>query len=59
MLVDVFSGFLLMPPLAWLFGIVFQWGLLGAWIGLLVWFTLDAVALVILFTRTHWQELKL
>jgi len=59
MLVDVFCGFLLMPPLAWLFGIFFGWGLLGAWIGLLVWFTIYAVALTILFTRTSWQELKI
>lgn len=59
MLVDVFSGFLLMPPLAWLFGIYFGWGLLGAWIGLLVWFTIYAVALTVLFTRTRWQELKI
>jgi len=59
MLVDVASGFLLMPPLAWLFGIFFGWGLLGAWIGLLVWFTIFAVALTVLFTRTRWQELKI
>ena len=59
MLVDVCSGFLLMPPLAWLFGIVFNWGLLGAWFGLLIWFTIYALALTILFTRTHWQELKI
>ena len=59
MLVDVCSGFLLMPPLAWLFGIVFNWGLLGAWFGLLIWFTIYALALTVLFTRTHWQELKI
>ncbi len=58
MLVDVFSGLLLMPPLAWFFGIFLGWGLLGAWIGLLVWFTIYAVALTVLFTRTRWQELK-
>lgn len=58
MVVDVLSGFLLMPPLAWLFGIYFNGGLLGAWIGLLVWFTIYAVALTFLFLRTRWQELK-
>jgi len=59
MLVDVFCGFVLMPPLAWLFGIYFEGGLLGAWIGLLVWFTIYAVALTFLFIRTRWQELKI
>ena len=59
MVVDILSGLVLMPPLAWLFGIFFEWGLLGAWIGLLVWFTIYAVALTVLFTRTRWQELKI
>ncbi len=59
MLVDIFTGLMLMPPLAWLFGIVLGGGLTGAWVGLLVWFTLYAVALTILFVRTRWQELEL
>jgi MATE family, multidrug efflux pump len=57
MIVDVCTCFILMPPLAWLFGIKLQGGLMGAWIGLLVWFTIYAVVMMILFTRTRWQEL--
>ncbi len=59
MLVDVFTGLLLMPPLAYLFGIVLNGGLTGAWIGLLVWFTLYAIALTVLFFRMSWQELEI
>ena len=59
MLVDIFTGLLLMPPLAYLFGIIMGGGLTGAWVGLLIWFTLYAVALTVLFLRTRWQELEI
>ncbi len=59
MLVDIINGFVLMPPLAWFFGIRMNGGLVGAWIGLLVWFTLYALILTVLFTRSRWQELEL
>lgn len=59
MLVDVGCGLLLMPPLAYVFGITLDGGLLGAWIGLVVWFTLYAVLLIILFLRMRWQEIEI
>ncbi len=59
MLVDICSGFLLLPPLAYLFGVVWGGGLLGAWWALLAWFSLYAVGMIILFNRLHWQEARL
>ncbi|PID81204.1 hypothetical protein CSA17_01180 [bacterium DOLJORAL78_65_58] len=59
MLVDVGCGLLLMPPLAYVFGITLGGGLLGAWVGLVVWFTLYALLLIMLFTRIRWQEIDI
>ncbi len=59
MLVDICSGFLLLPPLTYLFGIILGGGLLGAWWSLLIWFSLYAVGMVFLFFRLHWQEATL
>lgn len=59
MMADVIAGFGLLPPLAYLFGVVLGGGLLGAWIGLLIWFTLYATALSVMFLRGHWEEVRL
>ena len=59
MLVDIGFGFGLLPPLAYLFGIVMEGGLMGAWLALLTWFTLYAVGMVILFLRSDWEEVKI
>ncbi len=59
MLVDIGAGFLLMPPLTYLFGIVLGGGLLGAWWALLIWFSLYAIGMVFLFSRLRWQEATL
>ncbi len=59
MLVDLVTGFGLLPPLSYLFGIVLGGGLVGAWLALLVWFTLYAVGMVILFQRSRWEEVEI
>lgn len=59
MLVDVGCGLFLMPPLAYVCGITLGGGLLGAWIGLVVWFALYAVLMILLFTRMRWQEIEI
>jgi putative MATE family efflux protein len=56
MLVDVVAGFALMPPLAWLFGIILGGGLLGATWALVTWFTLYAAGMLGLFLRPRWHE---
>ena len=59
MLVDLLTGLCLLPPLSWLFGITLGGGLMGAWLALLVWFTLYAVGMVFLFQRSRWEEVSL
>lgn len=59
MLVDIITGFCLFPPLAYLFGIVLDGGLMGAWLAMLTWFTLYAAGMVFLFQRSNWEEVKI
>jgi putative MATE family efflux protein len=59
MLVDITTGFGLLPPLSYLFGIVMGGGLMGAWLALLTWFTLYAVGMVLLFVKSNWEEVKI
>lgn len=59
MLADLITGFGLMPLLAYLFGIVLGGGLLGAWLALLVWFTLYAVVMTVMFLRGRWEEVRI
>ncbi len=58
MAVDVVAGLVLMPPLAWLFGIAMGGDLLGATWALAVWFTLYAAGMLALFLRPHWHEVR-
>jgi MATE family multidrug resistance protein len=58
MAVDVAAGLLLMPPLAWLFGIAMGGDLLGATWALAAWFTVYAAGMLALFLRPHWHEVR-
>ncbi len=59
MLVDVGTGFVLLPPLTYLFGIDLGGGLFGAWLALLTWFTFYAVGMVWVFLRSNWEEVRI
>mgnify|MGYP006866086661 CR=1 FL=1 len=59
MMVDVGTGFVLLPPLTYLFAIVMGGGLMGAWLALLTWFTLYAVVMIWIFLRIKWEEVRL
>jgi len=59
MLADILTGFGLLPPLAYLFGVVLDGGLLGAWYGLLIWFTLYAAGLTVMFLRGSWEKVRI
>lgn len=59
MLVDLFVGFGLLAPSAYFFGIVLDGGLIGAWLGLLVWFFLYAAGLAVLFVRGRWRDIEI
>jgi Na+-driven multidrug efflux pump len=58
MLVDIFSGFCLLPPATYLFGVIMGWGLIGAWIALLLWFSLYAFGMVFWFIKGDWKSIK-
>lgn len=58
MLVDIISGFGLLPPLTYLFGIVLKGGLQGAFWAVLTWFTLYAIGMTALYFRGHWERLQ-
>jgi putative MATE family efflux protein len=59
MAVDIFVGFGLLAPCAYLFGIALDGGLIGAWLGLLVWFFLYAAGVTVLFVRGRWQYIDI
>ena len=59
MLVDLVTGFGLLPLLAYLFGVVLGGGLLGAWWALLTWFTVHAAGMLALFVKSRWREVRL
>lgn len=58
MLIDLICGFCLLPPCAYLFGVVLEGGLLGAWIALLLWFSLYAIGMTYWFVRGDWKTIK-
>lgn len=58
MLMDIISGFGLLPPLTYLFGIVLNGGLVGAFLAILTWFTLYAIGMTFLYFRSNWEEMK-
>ncbi len=58
MIVDIVTGFCLLPPCAYLFGVAMGGGLLGAWIALLLWFSLYAVGMTLWFVKGDWQRVR-
>ena len=59
LMVDVLTGFVLLPPLTYLFGIVWGWGLFGAWLALLTWFSLYAIGMIVIYLRSDWEGVRL
>ncbi len=55
MIVDVVTAWGLLLPCAWFFGVRLEWGLTGAWIGVLVWFFVYAVGVTAWFVRGGWR----
>ena len=58
MLVDIVAAWGLLLLAAWFFGIHLGWGLPGAWIGVLVWFFMYAVAITVWFVRGPWRRIE-
>jgi len=56
MLVDVITAWGVFLPAAWFFGVHRDGGLVGAWIGVLLWFSLYAVGMVWWFRRGAWRR---
>ncbi len=59
MLVDVGTGAGFMLPTAWLFGVVLDGGLLGAWWALVAWFALHAAIMTRLFMDRSWLRIRI
>ena len=59
MTIDLVAGWGLFLPATWLFGVVWHGGLLGAWWGVLLWFCLYALGMVIWWLRGSWREISL
>lgn len=59
MLMDVLTGLCLLPPLAYLFGVVLGGGLTGAFVALLLWFSLYALSMTYWFLRGDWKRLRI
>jgi len=56
MIVDIVSGFGLLPPLTYYFGISLKGGLLGAFYAVLTWFTLYALGMTWLYFKSGWER---
>ncbi len=59
MIVDVVAGWGLFLPSAWLFGVQLDGGLVGAWVGVLIWFFVYAVGMTAWFLRGDWQRIRI
>ena len=59
MLVDVCAGFLLLPTCAYLFGVVWHGGLMGAFLAVLLWFSVYAAGMTFWFLRGDWKDIKI
>jgi len=55
MTINVVTAWLVFLPSAWFFGVFCDWGLNGAWIGVLIWFFLYAVGMTVWFRRGSWR----
>jgi MATE family multidrug resistance protein len=58
LLINVFGVVGVRVPLAYLFGIVYGWGLLGAWIGMAADVTVRAVLVGIRYARGRWTSTR-
>lgn len=58
MIVDVVAGWCLFLPTAYVCGVVLDGGLVGAWMGVLAWFTLYAAGMAAWFLQGSWQRIK-
>lgn len=56
MATDVVLAWGLFLPTSWLFGVALGGGLIGAWIGVLVWFFVYAVGMTVWFVRGDWRR---
>jgi len=59
MLMDIFAGFLILPCGAYLFGVVMNGGLMGAFVAVLLWFSLYAAGMTFWFLRGNWKTIKI
>ncbi|MDF3821185.1 MATE family efflux transporter [Leptospira sp. 96542] len=59
MVVYLIVSFLIMLPLAYLFGIVLKWGTLGIWSAFFIWILLLAVLFVGKFRRKEWVNIRI
>lgn len=58
MIVELVLHFLCLVPLAWLFGIILQWGLVGIWSSALLYAVLLTTAMVLKFRSGDWKTIK-
>lgn len=56
MWVSVAGSWLVLVPLAYLFGVVFEWGAYGAWLGLTIEIALISVVLVLRWRSEAWSQ---
>jgi putative MATE family efflux protein len=59
MLVDLFAGFFVLPICSYLFGVVLQGGLMGAFVAVLLWFSLYAAGMTFWFLRGDWRTIEI
>lgn len=59
LLINVFGVVAVRIPLAYLLGIVYEWGLLGAWIGMAADVTVRAVLVGIRYARGQWTSTRI
>ncbi len=58
MLITIIGTLFFHVPVAYLFGIVFGWGLPGIWLGAALDWILRAIAVYILYRRGRWRRVK-
>lgn len=59
MQISLLMQWLVFLPAVWLFGIYFQWGLLGIWIFQLAYRLINSVIFIKIWQQRHWQKLDI
>ncbi|WP_246836912.1 hypothetical protein [Leptospira meyeri] len=59
MFVYLIVSFIIMLPLAYLFGIVLAWGNFGIWSAFFIWILLMAVIFVRKFRKKEWVNIRI